>query len=151
MGPRGVRVSPSKRLPVRDDSLEGRVSRLETSVEGLHRENGNIAATLVGHGEALSGLRQVIDSVDGRLEQLAVLMERQVTQREALDRAFESIGKHDGRLVAVEQRIAGLEAHKSFVSAAGSGVWQIIIRAASYGVVAAVTALIAIAATGAAR
>lgn len=144
-------MSPAHRQPSRDLTLEGRVSRLETSVEALHKENSCIAATLSVHGEALSGVRKVLDAVDGRLEQLAVLMERQVSQREALDRAFGDIGKHDGRLVAVEQRIAGLEAHKSVVAAAGSGVWQIIIRAASYGVVAAVTALIAIAATGAAR
>jgi hypothetical protein len=137
-------VTGAKRVPVRDDSLEGRVSRLETSVEGLHRENGNIAATLVGHGEALSGLRQVIDSVDGRLEQLAVLMERQVTQREALERAFSMLGKQDGRLSNVEHRLAGLESQGAVVQAAGSGIVAIVVRVIATGIVAAVATVIAL-------
>lgn len=144
-------MSPTRRQPARDVTLEGRVARLESSVETLHKENGSIAATLASHGEAIELVRETVSAVDAKLERLVVMGERQQSQREALDRAFEAIGKQEGRLVADEQRIAGLEAHKMVVAAAGSGVWQIIIRAASYGVVATVTALIAIAATGGAR
>lgn len=144
-------MSPPRSRARTPTDLEARVDRLEDSVDSLHAENRSIAATLGRHGEAIELVRKTVSAADDKLERLVVMGERQQAQREALDRAFEAIGKHEGRLVADEQRIAGLEAHKMVVAAAGSGVWQIIIRAASYGVVAAVTALIAIAATGGAR
>lgn len=137
-------MSPTRRQPARDITLEGRVARLETSVETLHKENGSIAATLAGHGEALSAVRQSIDAVDEKLAQIAVLMERQVTQREAIERAFSQIGKHDGRISTIEHRVAGLEAQGSVVQAAGSGIVSIVVRVLATGVVAAIATLIAL-------
>jgi hypothetical protein len=125
-------------------TLEGRVARLENSVETLHKENSSIASTLSVHGEALSGVRKVLDAVEGRLEQLAVLMERQVTQREAIERAFTMIGKHDGRISAVEHRVAGLEAQGSVVSAAGSSAVAIVVRVIATGIVASIATLVAL-------
>lgn len=135
-------MSPTRRSPARDLTLEGRVVRLESSVETLHKDNSSIAATLAVHGEALSGVRKVLDAVEGRLEQLAVLMERQVTQREAIERAFTMIGKHDGRLSTVEHRVAGLEAQGSVVSAAGSSALAIVVRVIATGIVAGIASMI---------
>lgn len=137
-------MSPPRQAIARDVPLEGRVARLEDSVAVLHKENSSIASTLSVHGEALSGVRKVLDAVEGRLEQLAVLMERQVTQREAIERAFSMLGKQDGRLCAVEHRISGLEAQGSVVSAAGSSALAIVVRVIATGIVAAIASLVAL-------
>lgn len=137
-------MSQTRRSPARDVTLEGRVARLENSVETLHKENSSIASTLSVHGEALSGVRKVLDAVEGRLEQLAVLMERQVTQREAIERAFTMIGKHDSRISNVEHRVSGLEAHGSVVSAAGTSALAIVVRVIATGIVASIATLVAL-------
>lgn len=137
-------MSQTRQAIARDVPLEGRVARLEESVAVLHKENSSIASTLSVHGEALSGVRKVLDAVEGRLEQLAVLMERQVTQREAIERAFSMLGKQDGRLCAVEHRITGLEAQGSVVSAAGSSALAIVVRVIATGIVAAIASLVAL-------
>lgn len=135
------------RRPSRDLTLEARVSRLETSVEGLHRENSALAATLGAHGETLTGMRGVLDAVERRLEQLAVLMERQVSQREAIERAFSQLGKHEGRLSTVEHRLASMEVKGGVVEAAGSGIVAIVVRVIATGIVAAVATVIALVAS----
>lgn len=113
-------MSPTGRQPARDITLEGRVARLETSVESLHKEKGSIAATLAGHGEALSAVRQ------------------------SIARAFSQIGKHDGRISTIEHRVAGLEAQGSVVQAAGSGIVSIVVRVVATGVVALIATIIAL-------
>jgi hypothetical protein len=71
-------------------------------------------------------------------------MERQVTQREAIERAFTMIGKHDGRISTVEHRVAGLEAQGSVVSAAGSSALAIVVRVIATGIVASIATLVAL-------
>jgi chromosome segregation ATPase len=138
-------MSPAPRVSTsRDKTLESRVSRLEVSVEGLHRENSSLAATLSAHGEALAALRASIDTLDEKLSGIAVLMERQVSQREGLDRAFNSIGKLEARLSGFESRMASMEAQGSVVQAAGSGVMAIGTRIIATGIVAAVATIIAL-------
>lgn len=142
MGPRGVRVSPSRRSPT--SAIEVRVERLEGSVRELHEDYREMHTAIAKHGESLSGLGELMGSVNAQLAELVRIGERQLAQREAIDRAFGQIGKQDGRVSNLERRVGGLEARGEVVHAAGSGLVAIIVRVVATGIVAAVATFIAL-------
>jgi chromosome segregation ATPase len=134
----------TRRPPPRDNSLEGRVSRLENSVESLHKDNSSIASTLAGHGQSLLALNESMAGVQQRLEQLVLVTERQSTQRDGLERAFATLGRHEARVAQAELRLTKVEAQGSVVSAAGSTALGIVVRVIATGIVASIATLIAV-------
>lgn len=127
------------------------MERLEGSVRELHEDYRELHTAIAKHGESLSGLGELMGSVNAQLAELVRIGERQLAQREAIDRAFAQIGKIEERCGSVERQVLALAADGNVAKTVGASALQVGVRVIATGIVAAIATLIAIAATGPAR
>jgi chromosome segregation ATPase len=120
-------MSPSRREPA---TLEGRVQRLEASVDRLHDDYQSI--------------RESLRSMSEQLADLVRLSERQATQRDGLERAFDALARLESQVAVIENRVATLDVKSQLVGHAGSSIVGIAVRVIATGIVAAVATIIAL-------
>jgi len=120
-------MSPSRREPA---TLEGRVQRLEVSVDRLHADYREI--------------KESLRSMSHQLDELVRLSERQSSQRDGLERAFDAIARCESQIAVIENRVATLDVRSQLVGQAGSSIVGIAVRVIATGIVAAAATLIAL-------
>jgi chromosome segregation ATPase len=120
-------MSPSRREPA---TLEGRVQRLEASVDRLHDDYQSI--------------RESLRSMSEQLADLVRLSERQSTQRDGLERAFDALARCESQIAVLENRVATLDVKSQLVGQAGSSIVGIAVRVIATGIVAAAATIIAL-------
>lgn len=151
-------------------SVDDRLAKLEQAYEtvardhaALRAEHSRVSEQLAQQGHRLGSIEGTLQSMAGQLADLVRLSERQITQREGLERAFRAIGAQSEKVDQLRQQMTALTVHglpertsvlegqlkelqglgntaRSF----GSGALQIAVRWISAAGIGAVATLVAV-------
>lgn len=98
--------------------VDERLSRLETAYATVARDHGALREehTRVGQqlqlqDHRLRSIESTLQAMAAQLQELVKLSERQITQREGLERAFRAIGGQTEKLDNLRQQMTALTVH----------------------------------------
>lgn len=151
-------------------SVDDRLSKLEQAYAtvardhaALRSEHARVSEQLALQGQRLVSIEGTLQAMAGQLAELVKLSERQIHQREGLERAFRAIGAQTEKVDQLRQQMTALTVHGlpertsviegqlkelqglgNTARAVGSSALQIAVRWISTAGVGAVAALLAV-------